>query len=90
VTEGVSTGRPRVTAIVLSHERMRELSIVLDALAELPVDEVIVSGDGSGEAASVVARHALGRGSWSSRVLISERSAATGLRRWLRAITSSC
>ena len=37
---------------------MRELSIVLDALAELPVDEVIVSGDGSGEAAPVVARHA--------------------------------
>jgi GT2 family glycosyltransferase len=58
VTEGVSTARPRITAIVLSHERMRELSIVLDALAHLPVDEVIVSGDGSGEAAPIVAKHA--------------------------------
>lgn len=58
LTEGILRERPRISAIVLSHKRMRELSIVLDALAELPVDEVLVCGDGSGEAAPVVARHA--------------------------------
>jgi GT2 family glycosyltransferase len=58
VKEGVSTVRPRVSAVVLSHERLRELAIVLDALRALPVDEVLVAGDGSGEAATVVAPHA--------------------------------
>jgi len=58
MNEGDSTRRPRVSAVVLSHERMRELEIVLGALKGLPVDEVLVAGDGTGEAATLVAAHA--------------------------------
>jgi hypothetical protein len=47
--------RPTVSAVLLSHERMQELALVLDALSDLPVGEVLVVGDGSGEAAPVVA-----------------------------------
>ncbi len=49
--------RPSVSAVILAHRRMRELEVVLERLAKLPVDEVLVAGDGSGDAVDVVVRH---------------------------------
>jgi GT2 family glycosyltransferase len=46
-----------ITAVILAHGRPRELGLVLDKLARLPVSEVLVAGDGSQEAAAAVAEH---------------------------------
>ena len=46
-----------ISAVILAHRRLPELDLVLDRLAELPVSEVLVAGDGTGDAAVSVARH---------------------------------
>jgi len=46
-----------ISAVILAHRRVRELGLVLDRLAELPVSEILVAGDGTRRAATPVASH---------------------------------
>src|SRR5207244_1244340 len=46
-----------VSAVILAHRRKSELNVVLDHLAELPVDEIIVVNNGpAGELGDVAGR----------------------------------
>jgi N-acetylglucosaminyl-diphospho-decaprenol L-rhamnosyltransferase len=48
--------RPRVSAVILAHNRRDAVAVVLDRLAELPVDEVVVIDSGSTDGTADVVR----------------------------------
>lgn len=54
--EAASSPRPSVTAVVLAYNRRDTLETVLDHLAELPVDEIVVADNGSSDGTAELAR----------------------------------